>query len=309
MRNTVDWKSSVIAVPPLCRRPDYSLDPRQNQKLIRHIEDGGVTTLLYGGNANLYHCRPSEYASLLAMLTDSVSDTTVVIPSVGPSHGVMMDQAAVLRKFNFPTAMLLPQTGMTTTDGIVAGVRSFVEGFGRPILLYVKHDGFIDVSGVATLYEEGLISGIKYAIVRDNPAEDVYLRELVQHVDPSIVISGIGEQPAITHLREFGLAGFTSGCVCIAPKLSMAMLASIRRADWSTAEQIRAQFSPLEDLRNAINPVRVLHRAVSLCQIADTGPHLPLLSELSTDQQESVSAAACDLLELNREAVGDNQPV
>ena len=35
-----------------------------------------------------------------------------------------------------------------------------------------------------------------------------------------LVISGIGEQPAIIHLRDFELGGFTSGCVCINPRLS-----------------------------------------------------------------------------------------
>ena len=37
-------------------------------------------------------------------------------------------------------------------------------------------------------------------------------------VDRSLVVSGMGELPAIIHLRDFGLAGFTSGCVCIAPR-------------------------------------------------------------------------------------------
>ncbi len=47
--------ASVLAVPPLCRNSDLSLAEAENAKLIRHIESGGIRTLLYGGNANFYH--------------------------------------------------------------------------------------------------------------------------------------------------------------------------------------------------------------------------------------------------------------
>ena len=63
-------------------------------------------------------------------------------------------------------------------------------------------------------------------------------------------------------MRDFGLGGFTSGCVCVAPRLSQAMLAAVKNHDWAEAERIRALFEPLENLRNAINPIRVLHQAV-----------------------------------------------
>ena len=113
---------------------------------------------------------------------------------------------------------------------------------------------------------------------------------------PDLIVSGIGEQPARTHMQQFGLSGFTSGCVCVAPKLSMEMLHAIKAGDNDSAEQIRRTFEPLEDLRNSINPVRVLHSAVALAGIADTGPILPLLSDLNEQDRERVKKAACELL-------------
>ena len=53
--------------------------------------------MLYGGNAILYHVALSEYAELLQMLTDLAGENTLMIPSVGPAYGMMMDQAAILR--------------------------------------------------------------------------------------------------------------------------------------------------------------------------------------------------------------------
>lgn len=287
---------SVLAVPPLCRNADYSLNEAENAKLIRHIEAGGIRTLLYGGNANFYHIALSEYDAALSLLAQHAGADTLVIPSAGPAFGTMMDQAKVVRRHRFPTVMVLPQTGVTTSAGVEAGVRRFVEAAGVPALLYIKADGYIDVADVAALARDRVISGIKYATVRTDTAKDDYLAQLVKQVDPSIIISGIGEQPAITHLRDFGLGGFTSGCVCVAPGLSAAMLKAIRGSDWAAAEKIRNTFKPLEDLRNAINPIRVLHEAVRLAGIADTGPLLPLLTNLEGKFHGEVESTAKALL-------------
>ncbi len=288
--------SSVIAVPPLARDQNLAIDPGENTKIIRHIESAGVSTLLYGGNANFYHLRLSEYVAILDFLASTASENTCVIPSAGPAYGIMLDQAKLLRDFDFPTAMVLPHQGITTTAGVATGFRHFVEAYGKPAVLYIKHEGFTEPASVAKLVSDGLVSWIKYAIVRDDPAHDPFLRDLVAEVDPNIIISGIGEQPAITHLRDFGVAGFTSGCVCVNPSLSQAMLAALSQGDFDKAEAIRQIFRPLEDLRNAINPIRVLHEAVTEAGIADTGPHLPLLSPVSEHQRTLIRAAAQTLL-------------
>lgn len=294
-----DFSASVIAVPPLARNADLRINANQNIRLIEHLARGGVSTLLYGGNANLYHMQPSEYPSFLEMLCEVAPEDARVIPSVGPAYGTMMDQARVLRQFEFPTAMVLPQTGMTTPGGVETGVRRFVETFERPALLYIKQDGFITAEGVQRLGRDGLLSGIKYAVVREDPSQDDYLRRLTELVDPRSIISGMGEQPAIVHMRDFQLGGFTSGCVCVAPRLSMEMLRSIQGGDFEAAESIRALFRPLEDLRNDLHPVRVLHEAVALGGIAETGPMLPLLSRLSEKHQPPVKEAALRLLQSN----------
>jgi dihydrodipicolinate synthase/N-acetylneuraminate lyase len=294
--------ASVLAVPPLARNANLTLNPAENTKLIRHIESGGIRTLLYGGNANFYHIAPSEFDEVLSFLGQATGPDTLVIPSVGPAYGVMMDQAKILRRHRFPTAMVLPHQGITTADGAEDGIRRFVQAAGSPALLYIKHEGYIEPANVARLVDSGLISGIKYAIVRNDPALDPYLTELVKVVDPRMIISGIGEQPAIVHLRDFRLGGFTSGCVCVAPGLSAAMLLAIRAGDWASAEKIRLTFKPLEDLRNAINPIRVLHDAVRLAGIADTGPLLPLLTNLAQSDQPAVASAAQQLLKADAQA-------
>ena len=108
--------------------------------------------------------------------------------------------------------MVLPQVEVATPEGRATGARKFAEAYGKPIVLYIKHDHYMDVSLVKSLMSDGVVSAIKYAIVRDDPADDPYLRSLVDTVGPELIVSGIGEQPAITHMKQFGLAGFTSAC-------------------------------------------------------------------------------------------------
>lgn len=295
---TADLRSSVIAVPPLCRNADLSLNRAENGRLIRHLHQGGIRTLLYGGNANLYNLALSEFDSLLGMLTELCPEEDLwVVPSVGPMYGTAMDQAAILRNHRFPTAMLLPTLFPSKPAGVATAVRHFVERSGMKAVLYIKDENYITPELAAGLVNDGLISWIKYAVVKPNPAEDAYLSKLITLVDPKYIVSGIGEQPAIVHLRDFGITGFTAGCVCIAPKLSMDLLRAIDAGDFAKAEAIREIFRPLEDLRNAHSPILVLHHAVALAGVADTGPVLPLLTELPAELLPAIEQVAKALLQ------------
>lgn len=291
-----DLSRSVLAVPPLARNGDLSLNREANVAMIRHLEQGGVSTLLYGGNANLYNVGLYEYGALLDMLEQTAAAESWVIPSAGPDFGKLLDQAKVLRGRAFPTAMVLPQTFPATPDGSEKAIRLFAERYGRPVIVYLKAENFLTPSHVARLVDAGLVAAIKYAIVRNDPAEDQFLRALVDQVDASRIVSGIGERPAGIHFRRFGLAGFTSGSVCIGPRGSTRLLAALKSGDWAAAESLRAAYLPLEDLRDAHSPIRVLHEAVSLAGIADMGPMLPQLSNIGSEHHAAIRAAARALL-------------
>ncbi|MEM9589292.1 MAG: dihydrodipicolinate synthase family protein, partial [Planctomycetota bacterium] len=92
----VHLADSVFAVPPLARDADLEVDADENEKIIRFLEAGGVRSLLYGGNAVFYHVGLSEFANILGMLSDSAGPETTVVPSIGPSFGMAVDQIDVL---------------------------------------------------------------------------------------------------------------------------------------------------------------------------------------------------------------------
>ena len=297
-----DLNSSVISVPPLCRDTSLKVSAAENAKLIRHIEAGGVSTLLYGGNANFYNLAPSEFADTLDMLAAQAAPDSWVVPSVGPYFGTMMDQAAALATRKFPTAMILPTIAVSSPEGVRVAVMKFVERAGIPAVLYVKDEKYVTVEVVKSLVAAGVVSWIKYAVVRKDTAEDPLLRGIMDNVDPALIVSGIGEQPILTHWKTFGVRAFTSGCVCVAPRRSQEMLHAMQHGDFAKAEAIRERFNSLESLRNAHGPIPVLHRAVALAGIADTGPHLPLLAKLDPQLESPIQAAAKGLLEWNAAA-------
>jgi dihydrodipicolinate synthase/N-acetylneuraminate lyase len=299
--SAADLKASVLSVPPLARRSDYAIDREQNGRLLAHLRSGGVTTFMYGGNANLYNMGVSEFTALLEMLQALALDGDWMIPSVGSDFGKARDQVAIARKYPFPTVMALPHRFPATPAGVATGLRRLADAYGKPLIAYVKDDGYIDAADLRRLATDGAICAIKYAIVRSDPSTDPFLEEVLAGVDRTIVISGIGERPAIAHLRKFGLGGFTSGSVCVAPALSTALLKAIQCGDFGEAARLRALFIPLEDLRDAHSPLRVLHEAVRLAGISNTGPLLPYLANITDPVLvAAIEREAVRLLDANR---------
>jgi dihydrodipicolinate synthase/N-acetylneuraminate lyase len=299
----------VFAVPPLARALDArrTIDFEQNDLLVRHILDGGITRFLYGGNAFLYHITLVEYEQLLAWLNDFADDLWA-IPSAGPSYGRAMDQALLLRKYEFPCVMLLPCADPRDIAGLERGYREIAETANTRLMVYLKEENNLGADKeagldmVTRLIDDGICIGIKYAVVREDPARDDYLDALLKRVDSKFVLSGIGERPAITHLRDWKLQGFTTGSGCVAPRLTQMLFEACARNDFETAERLRAHFLPLENLRDAWSPAKVLHFATELSDIAKTGSVPPYLSALSIEQQEELAPVAIDLLKQNAAA-------
>jgi len=291
-----DLQRSVISVPPLCWDRTGQLSAAENLKVIRHIEAGGVDIMLYGGNANFYGLSLAQFEIALDQLEEAAAPDTLIIPSVGPYFGTAMDQVEILMRRNFPTAMLLPTIAVSRPEGVRQAVLRIVEKLGRPIILYVKDENYVTPAIVKSLVDDGALSWIKYAVVREDPTQDDLLEAICAEVPRDMIVTGIGEQPVIAHWTKFGIRAFTAGCVCIAPRRSQEMLLALKAGDLATADRIRQRFEKLEDLRNAHGPIPVLHEAVALAGIAQTGPHLPLMSDVGSEVAAEIEVAAKELL-------------
>ena len=299
----------VFAVPPLARRTDArrTIDLEQNGKVLRHMAAGGIRRFLYGGNAFLYHMTLAEYDELLGWMAGFPEDHWP-IPSLGPSFGRALDQAPLLRRHRFPCAMALPCSDPRDAAGLEAGLREVADAAGLGLILYLKEEGSFGsdrragLDAVARLVQSGVCVGIKYAVVRPDPLNDPYLQALLERVDRRFVISGMGERPAVAHMKAFDLPGFTTGSGCVAPGLCSALLDACVAKDWARAEELRSAFLPLEDQRDAWGPARVLHAATELAGIAATGPIPPFVSAISEGQRRELEPTARALAERERSA-------
>ena len=303
---TLEDLQGVFAVPPLARKETAAraLDLEQNTALVRHMAAGGLSRFLYGGNAFLYHVTLAEYGELLDWMSGLDG---WAIPSVGPSFGRAIDQAPLLRRHSFPTAMALPCGDPRDARGLEAGLREIASAAGMPLILYLKsEDGFgsdlmAGLDAVARLVSDKLCVAIKYAVVRKDPGVDPYLKALLERVDRRLVVSGIGERPAIAHMNGFGLPGFTTGSGCLAPAVTSALFAACARGAWQEAEALRAQFIPLEDRRDEWGPARVLHAAIELAGVVKTGPIPPFVTAIAEEQKQALAPVAGELLRVNAE--------
>jgi len=299
-----DFERSVLAVPPLARHADFSLNVGANRALIRYLEAGGIRTLMYGGNANIYNLGVLGFEAEMRALSEMAGADTWVIPSIGPEYGKAMDQAQILKTLPFPTVMVLPLGFPATQAGIAIGIRKIAERYGKPVIAYVKSENYLKPADAGALMRDGAVIAVKYGVVRKEPATDAYLSALLEHVAPDQIVSGIGERPAPAHLIKFGLVSFTSGSVCVAPRLSLALLAALKAGDEEQALDLQTPFLPLEDLRDALSPIRALHSAVSLAGIAEMGPMLPMLTEIEDAAERRNIERAARVLRAKDEAYG-----
>ena len=299
-----DLRGSVISVPPMPRHADGSIHTEANVRLLDHLRAGKVTTFMYGGNANFYNLGVAELGTVLDALTPKLAANDWLIPSVGADYGKAAEQIALLRERDFPTAMVLPLRFPATPAGAASGIAKLAARYGRPVIAYVKDEGYIHNADVAALVKDGAVCAVKYAIVRNDPKQDAVLADLVQKMGTDLIISGIGERPVIDHFRSFGLRAFTSGSTCVAPALSNRIREALHANDDAMAAAVRELFMPLEDARDTYSPIRILHAAVELAGIAPTGPIGEFLSTIDDPAVlKALAGIAKDLLAHNQAAL------
>ena len=196
-----DLRGSVLAVPPMPRKMDGSIDPDANRRVLDHLREGRVTTFMYGGNANFYNLGVTELGQVLDLLTPLLATGDWLIPAVGADFGKAAEQIALLRERAFPTAMVLPLRFPSTPAGAASGIGKLAARYGKPVIAYVKDEGYIHNSDLAALVKDGSVCAVKYAIVRHDPRQDPVLADLAQRMGPDLIVSGIGERPVIDHFR------------------------------------------------------------------------------------------------------------
>jgi hypothetical protein len=191
--------------------------------------------------------------------------------------------------------MILPRRGITTSASVATAVAS---PSGRPALLYIAHTATSNRRTSPPSIATGPSARLSTRpFARRHRARDDYLRRLTQHVDPRKIVNGIGEQPAVVHLRDFKLGGYQRLCVRGAAAVTReAMLAAcfaaigVRRNGSEASSRSRTCETPSTPIRACF------HEAVEAAGIAATERCLlPLLSNVGDKDRPAIAAAALSL--------------
>jgi 4-hydroxy-tetrahydrodipicolinate synthase len=295
-----DLTASVLALPPIARLPDGGINQRESARIVEWLGAGGITTFCYGGIANFFNVRLSEYPALLDLIETIAPPDAWVIPSIGPDYGKAMDQIDILRGRDFPTAMLLPFSPVMPA-GVATGLRRMADALRRPLMLFFQSADYLKPKDLASLVADGVVCTVEFGVHGTSATENPFLTELLDLIgDASHVIDARGE-PSIVTTARFGLRGFTSGMSVIAPHISTAILAAVGSGDLARAAELREHFVPLGLLRAAHSFQAVLQVAVGLGGIADAGPIGPFYADITDPvilreiEQATLALKAADL--------------
>jgi len=298
-----DYASSVVAVPPIALNTDYSVNTSANEAIIKHIEGGGVDILLYGGNANLYHFGLDDYRAAMEAIKASAAPTTHLITSIGPDFGKASAQVPIARNLGFKNIMVLPTNFPADPAGVANGVRKLADAFGSGLILYLKRENYADPDELAKLIAEGAVSFVKYAVEKLDASKDPYLDAVLSAVGTDHLASGMGETPIHDHLGQRKLTTYTSGAVCIAPMAASELLTLYKTGRASEALELSQPFLKFEKVRLDLGGLQVLHDGLRLSGIADTGPLMPMVSNLPVEKLKPVQAAVDALKSTEKQAV------
>ncbi len=266
--------SSIIALPAIARRQDGHINVEESRKIITWLAGAGVSSFMYGGIAGMFNARLSEYEEVLDLIESVAPSEAWMVPAIGGDYGKAIDQVAMLKKRDFPTAILLPFAPVQAS-GVATGIRKLADAYGKPLMVFFKSPDYLRPVDMAALVKDGALCGVEYGIAPDASGRSPHLETLLDLLGSAEwLIDGAGELTIVGN-SKFGIQGYTSGTGLLAPHLSMALLDAVRRGDRPAIETLSRPFHDFDAVRGAYSAIPVVHAALSLVGIAETGPMGP----------------------------------
>ncbi len=299
-----DLEASIIALPPIARHADGAINQEESRKVVDWLAAGGVSAFMYGGIAGLFNARLGEYPAVLDLLeTLAPTEDAWMVPAFGGDYGKAIEQAAMLRERDFPTAVLLP-FWLVQPGGVATGIRRLADACGKPLMVFFKSPDYLYPEDIAALLADGALCGVEYGVAPDENGDMPHLKRLLDLVGTADrLIDGAGEL-TIVETSKYGIKGYTSGTGLLAPRLSTALLAAVKAGDREGIAALSRIFAPFDAARTAYSAVPVVHDAIRLVGIADTGPMEPFFESFTdTDIVADITRIATELVARNDAAM------
>ncbi|MDI2028570.1 dihydrodipicolinate synthase family protein [Saccharopolyspora sp. TS4A08] len=247
MATSVDALRGVtaITVTPFdgAGAPDWS----GYEAIVARMGEAGVQVITPNGNTSEFYALSRTEWQRANEVTAAAAGASVVMPGVGYDVGTAKDMAVAVQQLGAPLAMLhQPVHPHQSVAGWVAYNREIAQSApGLGFVLYVK-DTRIGSDALGSLFDAcPNVVGIKYAV-----PDPLRFGEICASLGTDRVAwsCGLAERWAPS-FWPLGAAGFTSGGVNVAPRLSLDYLAALRSGDQGEVRRLWALIAPFEELR------------------------------------------------------------
>ena len=265
------------------RGVDYDLLERNIEFLIANDLEVIVPC---GNTGEFYALSVEEAKAITRFVVETVNGRVAVLAGIGYDLGTAREMALAAQEVGVDAVMVhQPVHPYLMTEGLVRYYAGIARSVEIGVVLYARHEA-IDREVLSRVADIGNVLAIKYAI-NDLPR----FADLVQSVEASVVwVCGTAEMWAPFFFAA-GAEGFTSGLVNIAPEMSLAMLAGLRRGDAASVRAVWRDVAPMERLRAKNrngNSVSAIKEAMNLAGLPAGVAREPLGELDEADRQELI---------------------
>lgn len=267
-------------------RLDGSVDADAVHRHVSFLVANGVERLVPGGNTGEFSSLTAGEIVAVTRATRQAARDALVVTGVGGALPAALELTASALAAGADGVMIHhPTHTHVGQPGLEEYYRQLATAAGGRAFLYKRTHRLPDDLVVA-LAGEGAVWGVKYAV-----NDLLAFQRASDRAPASVWLCGTAELWApFFHL--LGAAGFTSGLVNAAPRLSVALQAALAEGDLVRAIELRGLAREFEELRaedDAAKNVPAVRSAMALAGFS-TGPPRPPLAPLEEADERRVAA-------------------
>jgi 4-hydroxy-tetrahydrodipicolinate synthase len=229
---------------------ELALDETGLRRVVRHLDDGGVDTIVaLGGTAEYYALTPEERRHISRIVLDEAG-TAPVIVSVGLDAAGAADAARQAERDGAAGIMVhQPIHPYIHAEGYADYYRTISSAVSVGVVAYIR-DANVSTELLGEITSIDNVVGVKYA-VNDVRRFGTIVNQLDGEVDVTWVC-GTAEAWA-PYFWLAGATGFTSGIANFAVHESLALRDALRAGDVELVRSLWRRLRPVEDLRSRWN--------------------------------------------------------
>ena len=220
-----------------------ALEPMR-QLITRLAEAGAQVYLPAAGTGEFHSLSEAEIVRVVELVREVAGPDAVVLAPVGLQIGHALSVGRGALGVGADAVLVMPPTAPYLSDvGLRDYYMTILDELDCPTLFYKRGD-FPTDDLVLDLASHSNVVGIKYA----GTSVDAFQRLALRGAGLTEWLCGLAEPYAPSFMLA-GAPGYTTGAGNLAPRVTLAMHAAIRRGDWQEGMRLQRLIRPIEDFR------------------------------------------------------------